>query len=70
MNLFDKKIEMFLANFQTLIIKLDSLASLTSLAFGNIGMKRRHINVFSLVIEFADKNNKFLVDVMDKINYI
>ncbi len=61
---------MFLANFQTLIINLDCLASPISLASRNIGMKRRHINVFSLVIEFANKNNKLLVDAMDKINCI
>jgi hypothetical protein len=34
----------------------------------NIGMKRKHNYVFSLVIESTNKKNKIMVDAMEKIN--
>jgi len=44
--------------------------SLVTLAHGNIGVKRKHNYVFSLVIESTNKNNKVLVDALEKINVV
>jgi hypothetical protein len=40
---------------------------ITPLAFNSIGVKWKQSNVFSLVLEAMDKNNKIIIDVRVKI---
>jgi hypothetical protein len=44
--------------------------SLTTLAHDNIRVKRKHNYYFSLFIESTNKNNKVMVDVMEKIDFM
>jgi hypothetical protein len=53
---------------EPLIINLGEF--LATLAHGNNKVKRKHNSTFSLVIEFTNKNNKILVDAMEKINVV
>jgi len=48
------------------IINLDEF--LLTPTHGNIGVKRKCNFVFSFVIESTNKNNKILMDAMEKIN--
>jgi hypothetical protein len=54
---------------QPLVHGTNLLDSFTTLAHGNIAVKRKHNYVFSLIVDSTNKNNKILMKAMEMINY-